>query len=77
MDPGMIELVTWRDAHFSLTDDFREEDDYLMETVGWVRVDGRWLRIEGEHGPDDTVRQVTRVPLENVINREPLFMRST
>jgi hypothetical protein len=69
----VIELVVWRDAHA-----FREEpneapDDYLIETVGWVEEDGRWLRIIQEVLPDDDGRRgVTRVPIENVVQRIPL-----
>jgi hypothetical protein len=71
----VLELVTWRDAHFSMNDD-HDEDDYLMQTVGWVSIDGRWLRIEGERQPDGSARAVTKVPLENVIDRTVLVPRT-
>ena len=63
----MIELVTWRDANFSL-EDGEDPDDYLCESVGWVSEVGRWLRIESERTPDGP-RGITRVPLENVCTR--------
>jgi hypothetical protein len=71
----VLELVTWRDSHFSMNDD-HDEDDYLMQTVGWVSIDGRWLRIEGERQPDGSARAVTKVPLENVIDRTVLVPRT-
>jgi hypothetical protein len=71
----VLELVTWRDAHFSMNDD-HDEDDYLMQTVGWTSIDGRWLRIEGERQPDGSARAVTKVPLENVIDRTALVPRT-
>lgn len=70
-----LELVRWRDAHFSIDDNDTDNEDYIMETPGWVREDGRWLRIEGEHGPDGMARAVTRVPLENVVARVPLYSK--
>jgi hypothetical protein len=64
-----LELVTWRDAHFSL-DDENSEDDFLVETVGWTSEDGRFLRVEGEHLPDDRgARAVSRIPLGMVVGR--------
>lgn len=68
-----IELVYWRDAHFTKDDFDTEPQDYIMRTVGWVRVSGRFLRIESERQPNgDGARSVTRVPLENVVRREVL-----
>ena len=68
----MIELVTWRDAHFSFEDD-EDSEDFLVETVGWVvdDPDSRFLRIESEHTPGGA-RAVTRVPRENITQRIPL-----
>jgi hypothetical protein len=71
----VLELVTWRDAHFSINDD-NDSEDFLMQTVGWTSIDGRWLRIEGEHGPDGSARAVTRVPVENVVERQMLVPRT-
>jgi hypothetical protein len=72
---AVLELVTWRDAHFSINDDF-DEDDYLMQTPGWTSIDGRFLKIEGERQPDGSARAVTRVPLENVVRRQVLIPRT-
>lgn len=67
-----LELVTWRDAHFSL-DDTEDCEDFLVETVGWVDADGRFLRVEGEHLPEDRgSRCVTRIPLGMVVGRTVL-----
>jgi hypothetical protein len=67
-----LELVTWRDAHFSL-DDTESDEDFLVETVGWASEDGRFLRVEGEHLPDDRgSRSVTRIPLGMVVGRTVL-----
>ena len=68
----MIERVTWRDAWFDF-DDSTDHGDYMVETVGWVSEEGRFLRIESEHIPDGA-RAVTRVPIECVANREPLVV---
>lgn len=67
----MIELVSWRDAHFEL-EDSGEQEDFIVETVGWVEESGRWLRIESEQTPGGP-RCITRVPVENVVSRKPLF----
>ena len=67
-----LELVVWRDAHFSL-DDENSDEDFLVETVGWTEPDGRFLRVESEHLPDDRgARSVTRIPLGMVVFRHPL-----
>jgi hypothetical protein len=71
----VLELVTWRDAHFSMNDDL-DDEDFLMQTVGWASIDGRWLRIESERKPDGDARAVTRVPLENVVERLVLVPRT-
>ena len=64
-----LELVTWRDAHFSL-DDTESDDDFLVETVGWASDDGRFLRVVGENLPDDRgSRCVTRIPYGMVVAR--------
>jgi hypothetical protein len=68
---GVIELIRWRDSHFSLDDD-QDGDDYLVETVGWTKPDGKFLRIEGEHLPGDDSRAVSRIPYENIVARIPL-----
>lgn len=73
-----LELVRWRDAHFSLEDMEQEDDDtdYIVELVGWAEVRGRWLRVESEHLPnEDGARCVTRIPMENVVERIPLTGR--
>ena len=73
----MLELVRWRDAHYSF-DGFDDdgEEDYILELVGWTETKGRWLQVESEHLPnDDGARCVTRIPMENVIERIPLTGR--
>lgn len=69
-----IELVTWRDAHHDF--DYSEpQKDFLVKTVGWTKVEGRWLTIVQEkqpRGSDPGWRGVTRVPLENVVKRKKL-----
>jgi hypothetical protein len=65
-----IELVLWRDSYFDL-DDEPDQGDYIMGTVGWVREDGRFLRVESEHGPHGP-RAITHIPVENVTKRTPL-----
>lgn len=70
--------MRWRDAHFTLNDfdDDDETAEYIVELVGWVKQTGRWLRVESEHLPgDDGVRCVTRIPIENVVERIPLTER--
>lgn len=76
-DLETLELVVWRDAHFSLDDD-RDQDDYLVRTVGWVSEDGRFLRVESERLPDDDgARAVSRIPLGMVVERFPLTFGPT
>ena len=73
-----LELVRWRDANYSFNDDFAddEDSDYIIELVGWTKEVGRWLRVESEHLPDeDGARCVTRIPIENVVERIPLTER--
>lgn len=76
-----LAIVYWRDANFSLTDEFADESDYIMTTVGWVSRtdDGRWVRVVGEKGPEESAaeveRQVTRIPRENIVDIEPLGVR--
>jgi hypothetical protein len=64
-------LVSWRDAHFKQDDESDWADDYIIQTVGWTSLDGRWLRIESERTPDGP-RAITRVPLESVLGKEQL-----
>jgi hypothetical protein len=66
------EIVSWRDAHFSFDDD-NDSEDFILETVGWVRPDGKFLRIESEHQPEGGARAVTRIPIENIIRRQQLY----
>ena len=69
----MPELVYWRDAHFSLDDFSETPEDYIVKTVGWVKEEGHFLRIESERLPrGDGARAVSRVPRENVVRRVPL-----
>ena len=75
-----LELIRWRDAVFSLTDEFDDDGDepfdYVVELVGWATLNGRWLHVESEHLPgNDGVRCVTRIPIENVVERVPLTGR--
>lgn len=67
---AVLELVTWRDAHFEIDPD-EWADDFLVETVGWVEQDSRWLIIAGEKTPNGD-RCVTRVPLGMVVKRQKL-----
>lgn len=73
---GQIEWVSWRDAHFELEPNRDDGDDFIVETVGWASEVGDWLRIESEQTPEGP-RAITRIPIENVVHREPLFVRST
>ena len=66
--PPELCLVTWRDAHFKQDDEDNWAEDYIIQTVGWATVDGRWLRIESERTPDGP-RAITRVPLESVLEK--------
>lgn len=66
-----LALVTWRDAHFWTDEPDRRPKDYKVRTVGWVKVEGRFVRIISEKTPDGN-RAVTRVPLENVLSVERL-----
>jgi len=66
-----LELVVWRDAWFSRDADSPAFEDYLMETVGWTDVEGRWLVVRSERDLTGTgFRAVTHIPLENVIKRK-------
>jgi hypothetical protein len=71
MGKKRLELVIWRDANFHK--DGVIGGDYLMKTVGWVDVKGKWVRIRGEKSPKgDGYRAVTRVPVANVVKRKKL-----
>lgn len=68
-----LELVFWRDAFFDAFGTEGAPDDYVVKTVGWVREEGRFLKIVSERLPDGAgERSVTYVPLENVIRRHAL-----
>lgn len=66
-----IELVYWRDAYFDTDPRDTEPKDYINRTVGWVKDEGRFLRIESERTPDGP-RAVTHVPHENIVRRVEL-----
>lgn len=67
-----LELVYWRDAHFSFNDD-EDGPDYICATAGFVTKDGRFLKVLSEKLPDgDGYRSATRIPIENVVRRAPL-----
>jgi hypothetical protein len=66
-----IELVYWRDAYFDEED--ANHDDYVVQTVGFVRETKRFLVIEHEHLPHGSgARGVTHIPHEMVLRRVPL-----
>jgi len=71
MTKSRLEKVTWRDAHSYMDPPEKFPKDYLCHTVGWVRQEKKFLRIESERTPE-SARAVTRVPLENVVKRVPL-----
>jgi len=66
-----LQLVTWRDAHFHVDEPGTKSQDYLVKTVGWTKKKGRWLEIRSEKLPDGW-RAISRVPLENVVDRRDL-----
>lgn len=65
-----IELVRWRDSHFSY-EEAEWSEDYVIETVGWVTEQPDWLRLEAERTPDGA-RMILRIPRVNVISRTTL-----
>lgn len=70
-----IELVYWRDAYFIRDDEggALPHREYIMEAVGWVDVQGKFLTIRAEKDRQTkNFRAVTRVPLECVVERIPL-----
>lgn len=68
---GRIELVLWRDSWFDF-DESPDTGDYVVGTVGWVRENGRFLRVESEHIPDGA-RAITHIPVESIVTRTPLI----
>lgn len=62
---GALVLVRWDDASFAQRDD--DDDDYIVETVGWlIRRTSRSIRIAGERlpgGSSERWRGVTRIPI--------------
>jgi hypothetical protein len=66
---GSIALVTWDDATFAWRDTHNDDgdDEYLVETLGWIiKRTRRALWIAGERLPDgveDRWRGVTRIPI--------------
>lgn len=71
-----IELVYWRDAYFMRDAEGNSlpHKDYIMEAVGFTEVQGRFLRIAAEHDRQTkSLRAVTWVPLDNIVERIPLY----
>lgn len=62
---GSLVLVVWDDATFAQRDE--GEDEYLVETVGWLfQRTRRSIRVAGERLPDgveERWRGVTRIPV--------------
>lgn len=67
-----LQIVTWRDAYFDLEEPGSPRKDYLVKTVGWTKKKGRWLVVHSEKLPDGGWRAISRVPLENVVERRDL-----
>lgn len=64
-----LELVVWRDAF--VNDEERTPRDYLCKSVGWTKVEGRFLCVQAEKTPDGP-RAKTRIPLALVVSRQEL-----
>jgi hypothetical protein len=70
-----LEVVTWRDAHFDTDEPVKPREDFLVQTVGWVREEKNFLVVRGEKlpkGEDPRWRAVTRIPWGMIIKREKL-----
>lgn len=63
---GLLAEVVWRDAHSWMDAPDKYPKDYLVHTVGWTRLDGKFYTIVSEYTPDQA-RAVTRVPVGMVV----------
>ena len=64
-----LELVRWRDAFFEVTEEDKPEDyDFILEVVGWVTEQRRFLKVVSEHGEGQS-RAVTYIPNCCVVQR--------
>jgi len=68
-----LQIVTWRDAYFDIDLPDNPRKDYLVQTVGWVKRKGRFLKVHSEKLPsNEGWRGITNIPIETVIQRRTL-----
>ncbi len=71
MSEPLLMLIRYRDVHFFIDEPADSTEDYIVEVVGWVSDDGKFVRVESERTPDGP-RAITRIPFANVVSRQTL-----
>lgn len=64
---GLLALVRWRDAHAWMDAPDHMPKEYIVKTVGWVRLQGKFYTVVSENTPDGA-RSVTRIPVQMVVS---------